>query len=207
MQTAIRRSAMTLHEWGELDDDIEGELVDGVLEEEEMPTWLHEIVATWFIVALSAWADPRGGLVAGSDLKVAVGHKRGRKPDVSVFLREMPELRDALVRAKPYLVVEVLSPRLRDQRRDRVDKVRDYAACGAGHYWIVDPQLRTVEFLRFERPRNGVKGARRMHPDVLIETAERGKVRPRGFTGLVLDLDELWEKIDSAEETPRKRRR
>jgi hypothetical protein len=38
---------MTVEEWGELDEDIEGELVDGVLEEEEVATFLHEIVVMW----------------------------------------------------------------------------------------------------------------------------------------------------------------
>jgi Uma2 family endonuclease len=92
--------------------------------------------------------------------------------------------------------VEVLSPRLRDQRRDRVDKVRDYRTFGVGHYWIVDPQLRTVEFLRFAKPKN-----------VLVETAVRGRVRPQGFRGLALDVDDLWRTVDSAEASPRKRRR
>lgn len=38
---------MTLQEWGELDEDVEGELVDGALEEEEMATVLHELVVRW----------------------------------------------------------------------------------------------------------------------------------------------------------------
>ena len=124
--------------------------------------------------------------VAGSELKIAVGSRSGRKPDLSVFTRDdMPALTDAVVRNKPLLVIEVLSPRPRDQRRDRVDKLRDYARAGARHYWLVDPQLRTVEMLRLDGKRF-----------VVEDVAASGRVRPKGFAALSLDLTELWRSID-----------
>jgi len=78
--------AMTLEEWAALDEEVEGELVDGILEEEERPTFLHEIVVAWLIRPLHTWARRRRGLVASSETKIAVGPRRGRKPDVSVYL-------------------------------------------------------------------------------------------------------------------------
>src|SRR5438132_3720662 len=113
-----RPQLMTLEEWADLDDEVEGELVDGVLEEEEMPSFLHEIIVSWLIVTLHRWARPRGGRVAASEAKIAVGPRRGRKPDVSVYVRnQMPEVADRLITVAPYLVVEVTSPRPRDTRR------------------------------------------------------------------------------------------
>ncbi len=78
--------AMTLEEWAALDEEVEGELVDGILEDEEMPTFLHEIVVAWLIRTLHTWARRRRGLVASSETKIAVGPRRGRKPDLSVYL-------------------------------------------------------------------------------------------------------------------------
>ena len=46
------RRAMTLEEWADLGEDEEGELVDGYLEEEEMPTTLHETIAAWLFLWL-----------------------------------------------------------------------------------------------------------------------------------------------------------
>src|SRR2546422_945471 len=122
--TAISKlKPMTLEEWGNLDEDVEGELVDGVLEEEEMATFLHEIVVIWLASTLRAWARRRHGYVTGSEAKIAVGPRRGRKPDLAVYLRgQAPALADSLVQIPPHLVVEVISPRPRDARRDRVDK-------------------------------------------------------------------------------------
>jgi Uma2 family endonuclease len=180
---------MTLEEWAALDEDVEGELVDGALEEEEMPSFLHEIVVAWLIQVLGAWVSRRRGQVAASETKIAVGPRRGRKPDVSVYLPSgMPALSAPLVRVPPHLVVEVASPRPRDVRRDRVEKLRDYARAGIPYYWVVDPQLRSLEV--FELGRDGRY--------TVAVTVDRGRVRIPGCPGLSIDLDALWSKVDEA---------
>lgn len=189
---------MTLEEWAELDDEVEGELVDGVLEEEEVANFLHEIVVSWLNARLEAWVRRRRGRVSGSETKMAVGARRGRKPDLSVYLPGgMPALQDTLVRVTPHMVVEVVSPRPRDMRRDRVDKLRDYARSGIPYYWIVDPQLRSLEI--FERGGDGRYA--------VALAAARGRVRVPGCQGLALDLDALWEWVDEAERAHGRRRR
>ncbi len=195
---AMRRSAvpaprpkpMTLEEWADLDEDIEGELVDGVLEEEEMPTFLHEVVAGWMFAVLRAWARRRRGFVVGPETKLAVAPRRGRKPDLTMVLPgALPALTDSLVRVAPQLVVEVTSPRPRDIHRDRVDKLVDYARAGVRLYVIVDPQLRSLEV--YELGRDGRYAVAR--------AAGRGRVRIPQCPGLALDLDALWREVDEAE--------
>lgn len=180
---------MSLEEWAALDEDVEGELVDGILEEEEMPSFLHEIVVAWFIRIVGTWVSRRRGQVAASEAKIAVGPRRGRKPDLSVYLpRGMPSLSEPLVRTPPHVVVEVASPRPRDVRRDRVEKIRDYARAGVAFYWIVDPTLRSFEVLEL--------GADRRYTVALA--ASRGRVRVPGCPGLNIDLDDLWREVDDA---------
>jgi Uma2 family endonuclease len=184
-----RPRLMTLEEWADLDDEVEGELVDGLLEEEEMPSFLHEMIVGWLIETLRGWARRRGGRVAASEAKIAVGPRRGRKPDVSVYVRsQMPAAADRLITVAPYLVVEVTSPRPRDTRRDRVDKLGDYARAGIRYYWILDPQLRSLEV--FELSRGGRYA--------VALTAAGGRTRVRGCPGLVVDLDALWREVDAA---------
>jgi len=183
---------MTLEEWAALDEDVEGELVDGMLAEEEMPTFLHELVVMWLAAALRSWARRRRGFVVGSEAKLAVGPRRGRKPDLSLFLPgALPALPDALIRVPPHLVVEVASPRPGDVHRDRVDKLRDYARASIRLYVIVDPQLRSLEV--YELGRDGRYA--------VACAAGRGRVRVPGCPGLVLDLDTLWKEVDEAERT------
>ncbi len=184
---AEKLTVMTLQQWADLDEDDEGELVDGVLEEEEMPTVLHEVVVGYLFAFLRAWVTRRKGLVLGSEAKIAVGPRRGRKPDLSAFVGAVPSLDDALIRVAPLLVVEVLSPRPRDVRRDRIDKLRDYARAHVRYYWIVDPKLRLIEVLELSRNRYSTALA-----------ASTGRVKLPGL-GVVLDLDALWAEVDAVE--------
>ena len=190
---------MTLAEWADLDEDVEGELVDGALEEEEMPTLLHELAVAWLIRTLGVWVRRRRGYVAGSETKVAVGPRRGRKPDVVVFLHgTLPSVDEALVRTAPHLVIEVVSPRPRDTRRDRIDKLSDYARAGIRYYWILDPQLRVLEI--FELAAAGCYQ--------VALSAARGRLRIPGCPELALNLDGLWAELDEAtlDETRARRR-
>ena len=180
--------AMTIEEWADLDEDESGELVDGRLEEEEEPSFLHEAIVAWFMHALGVWAAARGGWVFGSAAKLAVAPTRGRKPDVSVYFpgTALPAARDAVARVPPQIMIEVLSPRPRDARRDRIDKTRDYAGFGVRQYWIVDPEVRVLEILEL-----GADGRY-----AIALTASVGAHPVPGCEGLMLDLDALWTEID-----------
>ena len=46
------------------------------------------------------------------------------------------------------MVVEVISPVPEDARRDRVEKVGDYAAFGVRWYWIIDPAVKAHRTIR-----------------------------------------------------------
>ena len=185
---APQRTELTLDAWAALDEDVEGELVDGRLEEEEVASWAHELVVSWLIRVLGAWAIPRGGFVLGSEGKVAISARRGRKPDVLVFFagRPLPPRRSSLSRHAPDIVVEVVTSTPRDQRRDRVEKKADYATVAVGQYWLVDPEARTFEVL--------ARGDDGRFVEVLA--AAEGAHDVAGCDGLRLDLDDLWSEID-----------
>ena len=184
-------SELTLAEWYSLPEDQPGELVDGRLEEEEVPDFVHEFLVALLAQVFTNWVVPIGGVVGGSEAKLAVGEKRGRKPDLTLYLpgSAMPPRR-GLIRVPPHLAVEIISPRPRDTRRDRVDKLAEYAAFGIRYYWLVDPELRTVEILELG---NDVRYVHALG-------ATSGIVDPvPGCEGLSLDLDHLWETIDRLE--------
>jgi Uma2 family endonuclease len=54
-QPAAHGPRMTLEEWAELDEEAEGELVDGTLQEEETPSAVHELIVGWLIGLLRGW--------------------------------------------------------------------------------------------------------------------------------------------------------
>jgi Uma2 family endonuclease len=177
---------MTLEEWAALPEDEPGELVDGHLEEEEAPNLVHETVVAWFLWVLKTWLS-RTGFVFGSEVRYAVRATRGRKPDLAVYLdpdgSRLP--RDGVVRVPPDIVIEVVCPSPRDQRRDRIEKMDEYAAFGVRFYWILDPGLQSLKIFeltggRYARATRGTEGRMESVP---------------GCAGLVIDLDDLWSEI------------
>jgi Uma2 family endonuclease len=185
---AAASSGMSLAAWAALPEDEPGELVDGMLVEEEVPDLTHETAVAWLLASIRVWALARGGFAFGSEAKYALPRNRGRKPDLSVFLpgRPPPPRRGA-VAVPPDLCVEVVSPSPSDRRRDRVTKLAEYAAFGVRWYWLLDPEARTLEVLEL--------GAGGHYIHALGATDGTIDEIP-GCPGLALDLDDLWREID-----------
>ncbi|GLZ12509.1 hypothetical protein Acsp04_27440 [Actinomadura sp. NBRC 104425] len=158
------------------DDDGKGfELEDGWLVELS-PSWPHNWAAecVWEVVRSAAKE-------AGADVFVAHGGEWEittpagiRKPDVFVVPKGVA--RASIVHREPrtvpgtevLLAVEVVSPGSGSERRDRVRKVREYAACGIAQYWIADVEPRPrVQVLLLD---DGASAYR------LDRTAEAGEV-------------------------------
>lgn len=187
-QTLESDRRMTLAEWADRDEDAPGELVDGRLVEDEEVGFLHDLVVGWVIRVLGNWVVPRGGLVAASDARFGVTATRGRKPDVSVYFAGRRPPATGLITVPPDIVIEVVSPRPRDARRDRIEKMAEYAVFGVAYYWIVDPVARTLEI--FELGADGRYASALGAADGLVTGVP-------GCDDLGLDLDSLWAEVDS----------
>jgi Uma2 family endonuclease len=180
---------MSVEAWANMDEDEPGELVDGRVAEEEVPSILHEGVVAWLVRLLGAWTVARGGRVFGSELKIGVAPGKGRKPDVSVYGpgAHLPRRSGSSTTRAPTIAIEVISSRPRDAHRDRVEKVHEYARFGIKWYWLLDPQLRVLEILEL--------GADQRYTIALA--ASFGVHPVPGVEGLTLDLDALWAEVDA----------
>jgi Uma2 family endonuclease len=186
------KPTMTLAEWADMEEDEPGELVDGVLVEDEDVGYLHDAVGAWLTHLLFGWVTPRGGSVAVSDARFGVTPRRGRKPDVSVYFQGRRPPAHGLITVPPDVMVEVVSPRPKDARRDRVEKMNEYAAFGVRYFWLVDPPLRTLEI--FELGADG-RYAR------AVGVTEGVVDAVPGCEGLSIDVDALWALVDRLEKT------
>ena len=181
---------LSLAEWFALPEDERGEIVDGRLVEEEAPNYAHEILVILLGSLLRGWFVQRGGFVGGSNTKLAVGPKKGRRPDLTVYFAGTPlPPPSGVIKQPPDIAIEIVSPTPRDGRRDRVEKVAEYAVFGVRYYWIVDPQLRSLEILQL--------GPRGRYEHLLGAT--EGQVDVPGCEGFVLDLDAVWGEIERFE--------
>jgi Uma2 family endonuclease len=116
--------------------------------------------------------------------------RRGRKPDTSVYFPGRKPPAQGLVTTPPDIMIEVVSPRPKDARRDRVEKSNEYAAFGVRYYWIVDPALRTFEVFELGADGRYVKA---------VSAADGTIADVPGCQGLTIDLDALWARASGLE--------
>jgi Uma2 family endonuclease len=162
------------------------ELVDGVVVEGEMPNRRHQIVLGELYQQIRSWARAKGGGVwMNPDLRL--GEHDVREPDLIAWWSRQSVPLDGQMRAVPDLVVEIVSARPRDVRRDREEKLAQYCAFGIPHYWTVEPLHRVVEvYLRLHATTGWEYGRRHLATTGSIEV----------FKGLTLDLDACWRAAD-----------
>jgi Uma2 family endonuclease len=86
---------------------------------------------------------------------------------------------DGYIHSAPQFLVEVLSPS--NNRREREEKLGDYASLGVPEVWVVSPEARTVEILYLE---NGF--LRTSH--ILAS----GALTPKLFPHVSVDIAKIW---------------
>jgi Uma2 family endonuclease len=147
MQSA--RSAATYADLLELPEEIRAELVAGEIVAQPSPSPRHsksQRALGHFIGGPFDDDDGFGG-PGGWWIFVEVDVQLGRdvvRPDLAGWKRErlpLPDQRPIVL--APDWICEVLSES--NEAHDRVTKRRIYAEHGVTHYWIVDPEARTLE--------------------------------------------------------------
>jgi Uma2 family endonuclease len=178
--------ALSLEEWLALDEDEAGEWVEGRLVDEEASDYTHELTISWLIRVVAFWLGGRGYLV-GSETRVLTTPLTGRRPDLSLILPgSPPPPATGPLRTAPDVVIEVVTPTPQDERRDRIEKMGEYARFGVPYYWLVDPALSAFEM--YERTPQG-------HYQRLVGVTGGRIENVPGCAGLVLDVDALWAEL------------
>jgi Uma2 family endonuclease len=79
-----------------------------------------------------------------------------------------------------------VTPTPRDEQRDRIEKMTEYARFGAKHYWLVDPALQAFEIFGLTAGGNYEK----------LVGVTAGRIDPvPGCAGLTIDVDALWAEL------------
>ena len=177
------RSGLTYEDYCALPDDgLRYEIVDGMLFAEPSPRRAHQKAVGNLHAILHAWVRAHElGEVYVAPFDVILDPRTTVEPDLVFVVRDRLDIvAERGVEAAPDLLVEVLSPGT--ARRDRVRKLNAYARHGVRHYWLVDPEAKTVEAFEL------VEGAYRLAAAV----GEVDELRPGVFPGLAISLPDLW---------------
>lgn len=130
------------------------EIIDGELFVSRAPHWKHQETCGRIFSALDTWLQSTGLGRAAIAPGIIFTDADNVIPDVvwasnerlAVLLDEAGHLT-----AAPELIVEVLSPGMENERRDREAKLKLYSLRGVQEYWIVDWQKQQIEVYRRER--------------------------------------------------------
>jgi Uma2 family endonuclease len=110
-------------------DYVEGELQERNLGERPH-SFLQTVLVAIFHANRSAWK-----IVAGTEIRMQVGLRRYRVPDVAVMRPSDPA--DPIVKTPPLVCIEVLS--LEDRLQRLQERIDDYVRMGVEHVWLIDP--------------------------------------------------------------------
>ena len=118
------------------------EFTDGYLEPLPMPTDRHQAILEFLFLALRTFIRPRGGVVRFAALRLRIGPRKFREPDVLLLLDKSDPRRQNRFWTGADLALEVVSED--KPERDLVEKRGDYAEGRVPEYWIVNPQTETI---------------------------------------------------------------
>ena len=146
----------TYDEIAQINDDVRRELYDGEIFEMPRTTARHQNTIGQIMFALAMWAKKHGGRVLLSPLDLWISAHTVLIPDLMFFSATRSDIQkiapdDQRIVLVPDVVVEVLCDQTR--RNDRFSKMRAYADFGVANYWILDPEIQTLEAFELQ---NGV---------------------------------------------------
>ena len=150
----VLRHPATLADLLALPGEVAAELVAGELIEKALPTFEHGDAQAEITTQLRGHfgghpGDGRGGWWIADEVDVEYGEEVFRH-DVVGWRRDRAPQRPSgrPVRFRPDWVCEVLSPS--NASTDTVRKLRTLHAHAVPHYWLADPDRRTLTVLRWE---------------------------------------------------------
>jgi len=180
MATVPNVKTVTYAEWLAMPESRE-EVVNGEIRPMPSPTWAHSDIVESLYNLILPQVDRREVRVkiAQFDLIIRLNPLSVRVPDLAVFETSTIVVKAGRIHSAPQLVVEVLSPS--NDRRDRQEKLDDYALLGVPEVWLASPEARSVEVLYLE------EGQLRR-----VQLLAEGILTPRHFPMIHVDIAKIW---------------
>ncbi len=160
------------------------EILDGMLIKEPSPSYIHQRASRKLerILEDYFWQVDPDGEIFDAPLDVTLPDFNVVQPDILYISGQQNILTETRIDGPPALVVEVLSTST--ARKDRLQKMRIYQEAQVQHYWLVDPQQKTLECFAW---REGVYA-------LVASGMDEDVVEHPNFAGLSIALKSLWSK-------------
>jgi Uma2 family endonuclease len=174
---------VTYEEWLHMPEvqDATEEVVNGEIRIMPPPKFKHSEIIDRLAARMWSQVDERLVRVKASQFGLVIRKSplTSRVPDLAVFEAATMIEQDGYIHSAPQLVVEVLSPA--NTRREREEKLGDYASIGVPEVWVVSPEGGTVDVLYLA--------------DGYLRSAQvlrEGVLTPKHFPGVQIEVARIW---------------
>lgn len=179
--TLIKEKRLTIEYYKILPEGAPYQLIEGELVMTPAPSPRHQIILGNIVEKIRLFVREKG-MAIFSPVDVYLDDENAFQPDMIFISNERMEIikKDG-IHGAPDLVIEILSPStaLYDLR----EKFRVYERTGVQEYWIVDPDIKSIEIYTRQ------KG----HFLLTTKAEDKGKIESVLLKGLVLTLDEIFK--------------
>ena len=165
-----------------ISENMKAEFINGEIVMHSPVMKRHWVASNKITSRLSLFVEENDLGIVGSE-KVMIDCSRNKyEPDIVFFKKDKADTfhKEQLLFPPPDFIAEILSDSTR--QNDYHVKFQDYAAHGVTEYWIVDPEIQTIEQFILEGDRYELK--HRFKHDDHIDSAV--------IEGFRLDMSRIW---------------
>lgn len=175
--------------WKLANEDLKVEYIEDRIYIHSPASLNHEDIFLLIAKELKDYVDKNKlGRVIGSRFPIMTKEGKRVEPDL-LFLSNNSiskgELTSTLFTGSPSLVIEIIPPGYREH--DTITKRETYRKLNVEEYWIIDPEKKSLELIRFEKEK-----------EILAEIKISGKFNSfvTELSDFQLDIDKIWEIIE-----------
>lgn len=161
------------------------QLIEGELIMTPAPNPRHQIISARLFKKLSHFVDTtKTGIVLYSPIDIYLDDENVFQPDIVFISKERKEIirRDGIY-GPPDLVIEILSPSTASY--DIREKFRVYERSGVKEYWIVDPDMNSIEIYSNEKE----------HFSLITKVEGSGRAGSSLLKGFEIDIEEIFKSL------------
>lgn len=159
------------------------QLIEGELIMTPAPNPLHQLISGNIFKKISKFVDEKGlGIVLYSPVDVYLDEENAYQPDIVFIPKERSKIiKEDGIHGAPDIVIEILSPST--AYYDIKKKFRVYERSSVKEYWIVDPEMKSIEV--FSLKADG-------EFELISKAYETGSVKSKFIVGLEIETKEIF---------------
>jgi len=159
------------------------QLIEGELVMTPSPTTFHQIISANLFKAIAKFVDgKKTGIALYSPIDVYLGDENALQPDIVFISKQLQEIiEDDGIHGAPDMIIEILSPST--AYYDIKKKYKIYEKSGVKEYWIVDPEMKSVELFTLAEQGKFILSA---------GFTDQGTVKSGILAGFEINLEEIF---------------